>query len=261
MNTNVLMLILSAFSGILGTGIGGIVGATTKNKSKEKVGSMLAFAAGIMLGIVAFEMLPSAVQSGENVISSPLSKLSVIGCILAGICFAYLVNLIVEKADEKRQNTQLDARKQQDASGLKRAGVVTLAAIAFHNIPEGMAIGASGVSSLFAGVAVAFAIALHNVPEGMAISAPLVSGGMKSSKAVFVTLIAGACTLVGAVVGVFVGGIGEAASCICLSLASGAMIEVACFDLLPISVKLRNGFASFSFCLGGALSLIFALFD
>ena len=63
MNTNVLMLILSAVSGILGTGIGGIVGATTKNKSKEKVGSMLAFAAGIMLGIVTLRCFRPACKA------------------------------------------------------------------------------------------------------------------------------------------------------------------------------------------------------
>ncbi len=61
-------------------------------------------------------------------------------------------------------------------------------AIALHNVPEGMVIGAGFVASddllLGTGMIMAVLIGLHNIPEGMAVSVPLISGGMGSVRAV-----------------------------------------------------------------------------
>ena len=53
------------------------------------------------------------------------------------------------------------------------AGIVMACAIALHNVPEGMTIGASFVASdnllLGTGMIMAVLIGLHNIPEGMAV--------------------------------------------------------------------------------------------
>lgn len=274
MNKEILLLVLSALAGILGTGIGGMIGAFVKNKNKASVGDMLTFAAGVMLGVVAFEMVPEAVANCIVSGKKFFGALIVIACVMAGVGVTYLVNFAVDKASAKRQNMPLECRKNHDSGvkisnvetleakrnfGLKRAGIVTLLAIALHNVPEGMAIGASGASNAYAGVVVALVIALHNVPEGMAISAPLVSGGVKASRAVVLSVLAGLSTLAGALVGVFVGCMGDLASSVSVSLASGAMIYVSVFDLLPVGSALKNKFAAFAFFSGIVLAMILTL--
>lgn len=61
------------------------------------------------------------------------------------------------------------------------AGLVMAFAIALHNFPEGMVIGASYANDEatggVGGLAAAIAIGLHNIPEGMAVSVPLAAGG------------------------------------------------------------------------------------
>ncbi|MDE7095684.1 MAG: ZIP family metal transporter [Anaeroplasmataceae bacterium] len=84
-------------------------------------------------------------------------------------------------------------------------------------------------------------IAVHNVPEGMAISAPLASGGMKAWKTILLTSLAGAATVVGAVIGMAIGGIGTLAIGICMGIAGGAMLYVTFCEIIPQSILMDEG--------------------
>ena len=90
--------------------------------------------------------------------------------------------------------------------------MVIACAIALHNIPEGMSIGASYNIDTEGGVSMALILAvligLHNIPEGMAVSVPLVAGGMKRIKAALLTAASGAPVVLGAWLGYWIGDIG-----------------------------------------------------
>ena len=105
------------------------------------------------------------------------------------------------------------------------AGVIMACAIALHNLPEGIVIGASyagdATSGAFTGTGLVMAIiiGLHNIPEGMAVEVPLMTGGMSRTKAVLVTALSGAPTVIGALIGYGLGGIGPLALSLSLSFA------------------------------------------
>lgn len=119
-----------------------------------------------------------------------------------------------------------------------------MSAIALHNLPEGMVIGASYaitpdlIQNLFSGSGfiMAMVIGLHNIPEGMAVSVPLISGGMGKAKAVGLTALSGAPTVIGAVIGYALGGINQIMLMLSLGFASGAMLYVVFGELLPESI-------------------------
>ena len=131
---------------------------------------------------------------------------------------------------------------RQPRSGLFLAGLVMAAAIALHNVPEGMVIGASFARSAKemllnrGGLTMAIVIGLHNVPEGMAVAVPLISGGMPKWRSVLVTALTGFPTILGAVLGFAVGAMGATALALSLSFASGAMLYVVFGELLPESI-------------------------
>ena len=131
---------------------------------------------------------------------------------------------------------------RQPRSGLFLAGLVMAAAIALHNVPEGMVIGSSfartadQMLSNRGGLTMALVIGLHNIPEGMAVAVPLISGGMSKWRSVVVTALSGAPTVVGAVLGFLIGTISPTALVISLSFASGAMLYVVFGELLPESI-------------------------
>ncbi|MCL2525734.1 MAG: ZIP family metal transporter [Coriobacteriia bacterium] len=119
---------------------------------------------------------------------------------------------------------------------MMRAGIVILFAIALHNIPEGLAMGAAGQYDIALGITIALLIALHNIPEGMAISAPLISGGLSKIKTILLTMAAGATTVIGAVLGVLIGGISSLALALSLAIAGGAMLYVVLGEIFPQTI-------------------------
>ena len=139
-------------------------------------------------------------------------------------------------------------------------------AIALHNLPEGMVIGASYASDITSivsgpGFILALLIGFHNIPEGMAVSVPLISGGMKKWKGILVSALSGLPIVLGAVLGFAVGNISPIWLSISLSFASGAMIYVVFGELLPESIlicksKLPSFFILFGLLLGFLLTKI-----
>ena len=103
----------------------------------------------------------------------------------------------------------------------------------------------------------AIMIGLHNIPEGMAVSVPLVAGGMHKAKAVVITALSGAPTVIGAVIGYYTGSIGDTALALSLSFASGAMLYVVFGELLPESILMwRSKLPAFAVMTGLLVGLL-----
>ena len=141
------------------------------------------------------------------------------------------------------------------------AGVVMASAIALHNVPEGMTIGASYASNDgvmgSAALVLAVLIGLHNIPEGMAVSVPLISGGMKKWKAVLVTASSGIPTILGALLGYMLGEIGALGLTMSLGFASGAMLYVVFGEILPQAILMYHSkLPAFSAIIGILVGLL-----
>lgn len=281
----ILILVLSLVAGIVGTGLGGIIGVLLKNKGNKVMGRVLSFAGGVMVGVVTFEMLPEAVEYSKIKNSFEQSGILIaVSALVVGMLIIFGLNKMLDvienmrgthkSIEELHHETKVieanDALMEANACGntaavqavdkksLLKAGIIMLLAIAFHNLPEGMAIGASDASNSQTGILVAIIIAVHNIPEGMAISAPLASGGVKGWKTILLTALAGAATVVGALIGLAVGGISQLASGICMGLAGGAMLYVTFCEILPQSILMEEGrVPAVSMLVGIVCSMVF----
>ena len=120
-------------------------------------------------------------------------------------------------------------------------GLAIAAAIAIHNIPEGMAVGvvyagyASGNSliSLSAALALSLGIAIQNVPEGAIISMPLYERGWSLKKAAFYGILSGIVEPIGAVLTIYFATQIIPLMPYFLSFAAGAMLYVVVEELIP----------------------------
>lgn len=258
MNSIWLLIGITALAGVGGTGMGGVVACLFRKDSSKTVSLLLSFAAGVMTAIVCFDLLTEALHAEEAVNIWP-----VVGGVIVGFAVIAGLNALIDKTtnhevahiDENHPRTadsleelthanHLREHKEgrQPRSGLFLAGLVMAAAIALHNVPEGMVIGASfattadSLMSNRGGLMMAVVIGLHNIPEGMAVAVPLISGGMSRVRSVGTTALSGAPTILGAVLGFLVGAISPIALVISLSFASGAMLYVVFGELLPESI-------------------------
>ena len=215
------VVLVTAAAGVGGTGLGGGAACLLRRRSDRMVSLMLSFAAGVMAGVVCFDLLAEAAASGGLGLT--------VGGVLLGFGLTGGLNRVLE-----RRTGEAGSR-----SHLFWAGVVMAIAIALHNMPEGMVIGASFAGgSAGSGWVMAAVIGLHNIPEGMAVSVPLAAGGETRRKAVGIAAMTGAPTVLGAVLGYCLGTMGPMALASALSFAAGAMLYVVFGELLPESTVL-----------------------
>lgn len=247
------VIIITTIAGVGGTGLGGLVGAMFKKDSQKMVSLLLSFAGGVMLSIVCFDLILEALgEGGQNLWMGIVS-------IVVGYGVIFLLNHFidrhsyneVEHLDDEHPRTADDLGElihskhlnshRAKRSGLFVAGLVMASAIALHNLPEGIIIGASYARDASeiannSGLIIAIMIGLHNIPEGMAVSVPLISGGDKKMHAVIITALSGLPTTIGAIIGYYVGTISATMLTFSLGFASGAMLYVVFGELLPEAI-------------------------
>ncbi len=271
------VVIITLIAGVGGTGIGGLIGAVLRKDSSKAVSLLLSFAGGVMLAVVCFDLIPGAMKPEGAEADVPL--LLVIGGIALGFGVVYLLNYLIDRktnpelahidADHPATADALDelihsdhlemhTRKADSKLELFIAGIVMAFAIALHNVPEGMVIGASysgddGRLVGGAGFIIAIVIGLHNIPEGMSVSVPLISGGMSKLRAVAVTALSGLPTVLGAMVGYSLGLLSPVWLSLSLSFAGGAMIYVVFGELLPEAFLMWKSKAPGAMALVGTL--------
>lgn len=283
MNTYVTIFLITAVTGVGGLALGGGLAAAVHNPSDKAVSLLLRFTAGVMLSVVCFDLVADAAEDS--------SILPVLCWIMIGFLCTYLLNCWIDKRahhthshggqinhdhdhehdhehqhehahDHGRHHTLGHDNGELCACGhhtLHTAGLVLAAAVALHNVPVGMAIGATFAGAAHGGsggVLAALIIGLHNIPEGMSIAAPLLAGGSKPLGAACVAAVSGLPTILGALIGYGAGTMNPLLLAVSLSFAAGAMLYVIFGELLPESEQLwQNRLSGLSTMLGMLLGM------
>ena len=254
MNTYLTIFLITAATGVGGLALGGGLAAAVHSPSDKTVSLLLRFTAGVMLSVVCFDLVADAAAESD--------ALPVLCWILIGYLCTYLLNCWIDKQahhthahgghahghGHPHEHSHGRSHMGHDngelcACGhhtLHTAGLVLAAAVALHNMPVGMAIGATfaGAAHGNGGILAALIIGLHNIPEGMSIAAPLLAGGGKPAGAVGIAALSGLPTILGALLGYGAGTMNPLLLAISLSFAAGAMLYVIFGELLPESEQL-----------------------
>lgn len=245
------VVLLTAATGVGGLAIGGALAALIKRESPKGTSMLLSFTAGLMLAIVALDMVPEAIETSPWLPMTPLA-------LVLGFAVTWLLNCWIDKSahHEDRNAPHHCACGHHD---LHTAGIVLAAAVALHNVPVGMAVGATvAVQGIcLASVLAAVTIGLHNLPEGMSIAVPLLHDGSRTMSAIAVAALSGVPTVLGALAGYLVGEQAPGALAAALGLAGGAMLYVVFFELLPeAALQWRSRWPILATVLGFALGVL-----
>lgn len=188
-----------------------------KNPSERFIAITLLLVAGAMLTVSALQLIPSALDSGLDVM-----QVLLVTC----LGFALVVALSSVKFNK-------------DASKVKNPALLMTIALSLHNLPEGAApIGATLVD-IETGLTTSLVLALHNIPEGIAISATALLAGYSRKMALLLTLAATLAETLGAFAVYFSGSLllADRSVGLLLSLVAGIMIAICAKELIPYSLK------------------------
>lgn len=285
MNTYVMIFLITALTGVGGLALGGGLAAVVHDPSDKALSLLLRFTAGVMLSVVCFDLVADAAEDS--------GILPILCWIMIGYLCTYLLNCWIDKrahhthshggqAHEHHEHEHEDEHEHEHehehhhephhtlghdngelcACGhhtLHTAGLVLAAAVALHNVPVGMAIGATFAGAAHGGsggILAALIIGLHNIPEGMSITTPLLAGGSRPAGAIAVAALSGLPTILGALIGYGAGTMNPLLLAISLSFAAGAMLYVIFGELLPESEQLwQNRLSGLSTMLGMLLGM------
>lgn len=155
----------------LSTGVGGCVVFCVSSVSNRTMAFTLALAAGVMTSVSVLELLKPLLHG---------TMAPILWAIAGAVFYAGLRELIPEPAssaaagtDHKRGDEYLandddennDDVKQRDRQARQwRLGVLMMATLTAHNLPEGVAVAVGALSSARTGLVVMTAIAMHNIP-------------------------------------------------------------------------------------------------
>ncbi|MCL2634000.1 MAG: ZIP family metal transporter [Oscillospiraceae bacterium] len=199
-----------------------------KTMNQKILDMMLGFAAGVMIAASYWSLLEPAINLAE-VLNMNVWFTVAVGFISGG--------LFVIGADVFLSKSALIKSKGQS---YKRS-VLLAASVTLHNIPEGLAVGvafgsvAMGIegASVTGALMLALGIGLQNFPEGVCVSMPLYRDGFSRRKSFFIGQASGIVEPIAGVLGVIFAITMRNALPLALSFSAGAMIAVACSELLP----------------------------
>ena len=218
------MVLLTALGVGGATVIGALIGFLFKNISHRFSDIVLSFAAGVMLAAAVLGLvLPSLDYGGDWAL-----PITVAGIFVGAMC----LNLIDKLVPHLHRLAGQDSEAHPNAQLSKV--LLFVAAIAIHNLPEGIAAGVGfGGGDTTQAMVIAGGIALQNIPEGMVVIGPMLAAGIKPARTFLIAAATGLVEVAGTLIGYFAVSVATFILPFALAFAGGTMLYVISDEMIP----------------------------
>jgi ZIP family zinc transporter len=220
------------------TGLTTVIGAGTTlfigTPGQKLMAFYLGLSAGIMATVIAVDLLPATFHGADWY--GGILGMSV------GFLVIKLLHHIMRAWGKHSGQEGTEKKKAKDWHG---AGWMMAAALAFHHIPEGVAIGAGFQAHHHTGVMLALSMSLHNIPEGIGLAAPFLLGDMRRWHIVLIAFFISLCIPVGAWLGELYFTATPQAITFGMAFAIGAMVYLIWKELGPSGLRMHALSAQF----------------
>lgn len=237
--------LLAAVSTALGAGLA----IFTRRITQKILDSLMGFGAGVMLAASIFSLILPAMdimQAQTSSMSLAASKVALAILVGAGLM------LLMEKAVP---HEHFFKGSDQAAKTRLRQSWLFVLAIALHNVPEGLAIGAAFAAG--DGHSLAIGIAVQDMPEGFIVAMALIAAGYSRLFSIGIGVLSGLTEPIMAIVGATMMEVSAYLLPWGLAAAAGAMLFVISHEIIPESHRKGHEFhATNGLILGFVLMLV-----
>jgi zinc transporter, ZIP family len=213
------MPVLLALTTVLSTALGGVVAL----RARDRMHLILGFAAGVMLGLVSFDLLPEIFR---------LSEATVAGVPAVMLTFAggYLLLHLVERAIAMHSAHEEEFEPHQHHH--PDVGLASASALAIHSFLDGVGIGLAFQVSSSVGLAVAIAVIAHDFADGLNTVSVMLTHGNTRRRAVIMLVLDAVAPAFGAASTLFFS-LDNAVLGLWLGFFAGFLLYLATADILP----------------------------
>ncbi|MFF0489571.1 ZIP family metal transporter [Nocardia sp. NPDC004068] len=232
------MAILLALVSMCSTLLGGLVAA----RIGERKRLVLGLAAGVLLGVVAFDLLPDALAESHYEVAG------VPGALIAGVVGFFTVHIIEqEMAVHVGHENEFGAHSHDFQS----VGLIAACGLVFHSMLDGLSIGVGFQTGTALGLSVAIAVICHDFADGFnAFTIPTLYGNAHR-RAVVLLVLDAIAPVVGALIGTLVRVPANLAG-LYLGYFAGFLLYLATGDILPEAHAGRPSRLVLACTIGGA---------
>lgn len=225
--------------------IAALVGGYTALKSRKQLHAAMALTAGLVLGLVSFDLLPEIFEGAESAKIDPVWPM----VMFAG---GFLLFHIVEKFILVHEHAEADYGPHTHP----KLGIARAIALAGHSFLDGLSIGVAFQVSSAVGMAVALAVVGHRFADGFDTANFMLLHKNKEShikKFMFVVIL---MPIAGGLLSL-VTSFSEAALVMYLGVFAGILTYIAASNILPQAHGHRAGYRAASLTLAGTAFMFF----
>jgi zinc transporter, ZIP family len=240
------MAILFGLLAAISTMVGGLVAM----RARDRLHLVLGAAAGVMLGVVGFDLLPEALhQSKQTVLGVPAATLTLVG----GFFTFHVIerSLAIHQAHEAEFG---HAHTHTHAHGAQTVGLLAGSGLVLHSFLDGVGIGLGFQAAASVGVAVAVAVVAHDFADGFNTFTITSLYGNARRRAVLLLTADALAPLAGATLGTLVN-LPESAVGLYLGYFAGVLLYLATADILPEAHARHDSRLTLVFTVAGAAAM------
>jgi zinc and cadmium transporter len=220
-----------------------LLGGFTALRGRKRLELALGFTAGLILGLVAFDLLPEIFEIAEH------EELDLVWPMIA-FATGFLVFHIMEKfilihhAQEKKYGPHQHPH----------VGVVGALAFAAHSFLDGLSIGLAFQLNSTVGTAVAIAVIGHRFADGFNTTNVVLYHQNKPRRAKQMLLIAASAPILGALSTLFFS-VSETTLAIYLGFFAGFILYIGASDILPQAHSRRSSYGTIIATVAGTVAM------
>jgi zinc transporter ZupT len=218
-----------------------LAGGFTALRYQDKLHRVLGYTAGVLLGVVTFDILPQIFKTVEQLHLSPTSP-------MVALVVGFLTFHIIEKTILLHQESE----EHYGHHHHPQVGVASALALSAHSFLDGVGIGLGFQVNSTVGIAVAIAVIAHDFSDGLnTVSLMLVhkNNNRRATKMLFVDALA---PVLGALVTLLFH-ISDAGLVLYLGFFAGFLLYIGSSEILPEAHREKSSYSTIALTIAGAV--------
>ena len=242
MHVMILPIILSA-----ATFVSTLLGGITALKNKDRLHRILGYTAGVIMGVVAFDILPEIFHLINDLHLDPT------GPMVALVC-GFLLFHIIEKSIliHHAQEADYDKHDHHDSHHHPQVGVASALALAGHSFLDGVGIGLGFQVGNTVGIAVAIAVIAHDFSDGLNTVSLMLMNKNNRRRSIILLLVDAIAPVLGALSTLLIH-ISDKGLVLYLGFFAGFLLYIGASEILPEAHSKHSSYKTIALTIFGAL--------
>ncbi|HSX42605.1 MAG TPA: ZIP family metal transporter [Candidatus Saccharimonadales bacterium] len=227
-----------------GTFFSTLAGGLTGLRNHDRLHRLLGLTAGVVMGVVAFDLLPEIFDSLGHGVTARTAMIAL-------VC-GFLLFHVIEKSILIHHSQE----HEYEIHHHPQVGIASALALSGHSLLDGLGIGLGFQAGTSVGIAVAIAVIAHDFSDGLNTVMLMMVNRNNRRKALGMLLVDAFAPVAGAIVGTFVH-ISDQGLVLYLGFFAGFLLYIGASEILPEAHSKHSSYTTIGLTIVGVVFMFF----